>query len=64
MSQGLSLPFTVMMLVPLIVLGVTAAVAAHDPEGYVLLWEDNFNTFDTSKWEHEITAWGGGVSKI
>ena len=27
-----------------------------------LIWEDNFDTFDTSKWDHEVTMWGGGVS--
>ena len=29
-----------------------------------LIWEDNFDgdSIDTSKWDHEVTAWGGGVS--
>ena len=29
-----------------------------------LVWEDEFNGggIDPSKWEHEIHAWGGGVS--
>ena len=26
-----------------------------------LVWEDNFDTLDPGKWEHEVTAWGGGV---
>ena len=29
-----------------------------------LIWEDNFDTFDSSKWDHEVTMWGGGVSSI
>ena len=31
-------------------------------EGWNQIWEDDFQTFDYNKWQHEITAWGGGVS--
>ena len=27
-----------------------------------LVWEDNFDFLDFEKWQHEITAGGGGVS--
>ncbi len=36
-------------------------VLASD-SNYKLVWEDNFDTLDFNKWEHEVTAWGGGVS--
>jgi beta-glucanase (GH16 family) len=29
-------------------------------QDWELIWEDNFDTFDPSKWDYEITAWGGG----
>ncbi|ELU07206.1 hypothetical protein CAPTEDRAFT_98044 [Capitella teleta] len=25
-----------------------------------LIWEDDFDSLDPTKWEHEVTAWGGG----
>jgi hypothetical protein len=25
-----------------------------------LVWQDEFDTFDLSKWSHLVTAWGGG----
>lgn len=28
-----------------------------------LIFEDNFDTFDLKKWQHEISLAGGGVSK-
>ena len=34
---------------------------AWDPD-YQLVWEDNFDFLDFGKWDHEVTAWGGGVS--
>ena len=42
----------------LFVVGI-ATVSAWD---YQLVWEDNFDFLDMSKWQHEVTAWGGGVS--
>ncbi len=37
--------------------------AAWDPN-YELVWEDNFDTLDLeNNWDHEVTPWGGGVSK-
>ena len=27
-----------------------------------LVWEDNFDFLDYTKWDYEVTAWGGGVS--
>ena len=29
-----------------------------------LVWEDNFDFLDYTKWDYEVTAWGGGVSII
>ena len=29
-----------------------------------LVWEDNFDFLDSTKWDYEVTAWGGGVSII
>jgi len=31
-------------------------------QNYVLVWQDEFNTanIDGTKWQHEVTAWGGG----
>ncbi len=37
------------------------AATAQDGD-WELVWEDNFDTLDESKWDWEITAWGGGVS--
>jgi hypothetical protein len=25
-----------------------------------LVWQDEFDSFDLSKWNHLVTAWGGG----
>jgi hypothetical protein len=25
-----------------------------------LVWQDEFDNFDLSKWSHLVTAWGGG----
>ena len=33
-------------------------------ENWELVWEDNFDFLDYTKWDYEVTAWGGGVSKI
>ena len=43
---------------------LAVAVGAQDLEGYRLVWEDNFDSFDPTKWQHEVTAWGGGVSRL
>ena len=33
-------------------------------EDWVLVWSDEFDgdEIDFNNWEHEVTAWGGGVS--
>lgn len=36
---------------------VHAGVPPRQPK---LIWEDNFDTLDPSKWGHLITAWRGG----
>ena len=51
------------MTLGVLVLFLAVAVGAQDPEEYRLIWEDNFDFFDPSKWEQEVTAWGGGVRK-
>ena len=38
--------------------------SAAQYEDWELIWEDNFDFLDTSKWDHEVTAWGGGVSDV
>lgn len=41
-----------------------ASQADKKPEEWRLIWEDNFDFFDSSKWEHEVTAWGGGNNEF
>ena len=36
-------------------------LSAAFAENMELVFEDNFESFDTNKWSHEITMWGGGV---
>ena len=35
-------------------------------EGWNLIWRDEFdgNSIDSSKWEHEVNAWGGGNNEL
>ena len=37
--------------------------AAHAQDDWDLVWSDEFDgdSLDFEKWEHEVTAWGGGV---
>ena len=51
-----------MLLITLVACLVVASQADKKPEEWRLVWEDNFDFFDSSKWDHEVTAWGGGVS--
>ena len=39
-------------------------VQAQLPPGYELIWSDEFDgdAINPDNWQHEITAWGGGVS--
>jgi beta-glucanase (GH16 family) len=32
----------------------------HAGSAETLVWQDEFDTFDLSKWNHLVTAWGGG----
>lgn len=36
------------------------SVALDDWDQYQLVWQDEFDTLDFSKWQHEVTATGGG----
>jgi len=47
-------------LVVLLLLAATVCLALDDWDKYNLVWEDNFNTLDMNKWQHEVTAAGGG----
>ncbi len=42
-----------------------AAAASARGQDWQLVWSDEFDgdSIDISKWEHEVTAWGGGVSE-
>lgn len=37
-----------------------------EPEGWSLVWNDEFNgnEIDTEKWEHEVNGWGGGNNEL
>jgi beta-glucanase (GH16 family) len=50
----------------LIGLAIPAAHAAGAPEGWELVWSDEFNgnTLDQSKWEFEVNAQGGGNNEL
>lgn len=42
---------------------VTTASGTHAPSNFCsgdLIFEDNFNTLDQSRWKHEISLAGGG----
>lgn len=38
----------------------------RDEDVWQLVWQDEFNgtAIDTSKWEHEVNAWGGGNNEL
>lgn len=44
---------------------ITTVLGSHAPTGEIcsgdLIFEDEFDEFDLSKWYHEITIGGGGV---
>jgi len=49
------------MLPLLVCLLFTGALAELDDwDQFNLIWQDEFDFFDGNKWDHEITAWGGG----
>ncbi len=50
------------MLPKLYLLSVVLALASG--QEWTLVWSDEFDgdEIDLEKWQHEITAWGGGVS--
>ena len=56
--------YTIVSLFSLLILTLTAAFVFvnHAPSYPQLIFEDHFDWFDFQTWEHEITAWGGGVS--
>jgi len=39
---------------------------AQSPTNWTLVWNDEFDadTIDTTKWEHEVNAWGGGNNEL
>ena len=41
--------------------GVITVSLCH--KRWKLIFEDNFDKLDITKWDHEVTMWGGGVSK-
>ena len=53
------------MRVVLVLSVVCVALAANvPPREPKLIWEDNFDTLDSGKWGHLITAWRGGNSEF
>jgi beta-glucanase (GH16 family) len=40
--------------------GPLGLLALDDWDKFALVWEDNFDFFDPNKWQHEVTATGGG----
>ena len=52
------------MNVPVLLLWCCAIASRSKSDNWELIWQDSFDgdSIDTSKWEHEVTAWGGGVS--
>jgi beta-glucanase (GH16 family) len=44
---------------------MTSAAFAH-PEGWRLVWSDEFegDRIDPARWEHEVNAWGGGNNEL
>ena len=47
-----------------VVAAAVLACAASAPAPEVLIWSDEFNTLNFSKWKHEITMSGGGVRAV
>jgi hypothetical protein len=40
--------------------GLLVLCLCNAVSGETLVWQDEFDTFDLSKWSHLVTAWGGG----
>jgi len=56
-----------MMTSLLFVVLATAVSVCHgidDWDEFRIIWSDEFDTFDESLWQHEVTASGGGVSYL
>lgn len=49
-----------MRLLVVCVLFAGALAELKDWDQYNLVWEDNMDFLDRTKWVHEVTAWGGG----
>lgn len=41
----------------------TAALAAPSPKGPII-WQEEFDSLDTTRWKHLITAWRGGNNEF
>ena len=41
-----------------------ALVQGPKPRYRRLIWQDEFNDLDSHKWDHDVTAWGGGVRSV
>jgi len=52
---------TVLWLLSLVTL-FGCSLAFDDWDQFQIVWQDEFDKFDHNNWQHEVTAWGGGVS--
>jgi hypothetical protein len=43
---------------------VAGCVGFTDWDQYAIIWQDEFDSLDLGKWQHEVTAWGGGNSEF
>ena len=50
-----------MELYGLLVISIAMVTLSTADDGWLLTWSDEFDSLDYNKWQHEITAWGGGV---
>ena len=44
----------------ILLIAVYATVEARGP----LIWQEEFNTLDTTRWKHLITGWRGGNNEF
>jgi beta-glucanase (GH16 family) len=47
-----------------VLLSSVGCLALDDWDQFELVWQDEFDFLDLNKWQHEITAWGGGNSEF
>jgi len=52
------------LLVVLLLVSVPLCWSLEDWDKYALVWQDEFDFFDGNKWQHEVTATGGGNSEF